>query len=109
MKSTPLKLSGTVYKTVFKGCRVSEWLLFNANSAIFQQYHGENKLILNEMRWGLLYNLCYKLYATYIINMYKKKYVGFFQVNFRYKYREHDSDIEWSAFVYYCAIKWCDK
>jgi hypothetical protein len=41
-----------------------------------------------------------------IINMYKKKYVGFFQVNFRYKYREHDSDIEWSAFVYYCAIKW---
>ena len=29
--------------------RVSEWLLFNANSAIFQLYHGENKLIL--MRW----------------------------------------------------------
>jgi hypothetical protein len=25
--------------------RVSEWLLFNANSAIFQLYHGENKLI----------------------------------------------------------------
>jgi len=24
---------------------VSEWLLFNANSAIFQLYHGENKLI----------------------------------------------------------------
>jgi hypothetical protein len=29
--------------------RVSEWLLFNANSAIFQLYHGENKLIFNEM------------------------------------------------------------
>ena len=28
---------------------VSEWLLFNANSAIFQLYHGENKLIVNEM------------------------------------------------------------
>jgi hypothetical protein len=24
---------------------VSEWLLFNADSAIFQLYHGENKLI----------------------------------------------------------------
>ena len=28
---------------------VSEWLLFNANSAIFQLYYGENKLIFNEM------------------------------------------------------------
>jgi hypothetical protein len=28
---------------------VSEWLLFNANSAIIQPYHGENKLIFNEM------------------------------------------------------------
>ena len=29
----------------------SEWLLFNANSAIFQLlvYHGENKIIFNEM------------------------------------------------------------
>jgi hypothetical protein len=26
----------------------SEWLLFNANSAIFQLYHGENNLIINE-------------------------------------------------------------
>ena len=25
--------------------RVNEWLLFNANSAIFQLYHGENRLI----------------------------------------------------------------
>jgi len=30
------------YKWVLKK---SEWLLFNANSEIFQQYHGENKLI----------------------------------------------------------------
>ena len=28
---------------------VSEWLLFNANSAIFQLYHGEKKLIINKM------------------------------------------------------------
>jgi hypothetical protein len=28
---------------------VSEWLLFNVNSAIFQLYHGENKSIFNEM------------------------------------------------------------
>ena len=28
---------------------VSEWLFFNANSAIFQLYNGENKLIVNEM------------------------------------------------------------
>ena len=30
----------------------SEWLLFNANSAILQLYHGENKLIFNEMMMG---------------------------------------------------------
>jgi hypothetical protein len=29
---------------------VSEWLLFNANSAIFQLYDGENKSIFNEMK-----------------------------------------------------------
>ena len=34
---------------------VSEWLLFNANSAIFHLYPGENKLIFNEMmiRWNI--------------------------------------------------------
>jgi hypothetical protein len=31
---------------------VSERLLFNTNSAIFQLYHGENKLIINEMVMG---------------------------------------------------------
>ena len=37
-------------KNIFK-MWVSEWLLFNTNSAIFQLlvYHGENKLIFNEM------------------------------------------------------------
>jgi len=28
---------------------VSEWVVLSANSAIFQQYHGENKLIFNEL------------------------------------------------------------
>ena len=28
---------------------MSEWLLFNANAAIFQLYRGENKLMFNEM------------------------------------------------------------
>ena len=32
--------------------RVSELLLLNANSAIYQLYHGENKLIFNEMMMG---------------------------------------------------------
>jgi hypothetical protein len=29
--------------------RMSVWLLVNANLAMFQLYHGENKLIFNEM------------------------------------------------------------
>jgi hypothetical protein len=39
----------------------SEWLLFNTNSAIFQLYQDENKLIFNEMmmRSALYYiNMC---------------------------------------------------
>jgi len=34
---------------------LSEWLFFNANSAIFQLYHGKNKLIFNEMMRSTLY------------------------------------------------------
>ena len=34
---------------------MSEWLLFNANLVIFQLYHGENKLIFNEMMISTLY------------------------------------------------------
>jgi len=30
-------------------------LLFNANAAIFQLYHGENMLIFNEMMMSALY------------------------------------------------------
>ena len=28
---------------------LSEWVLFNANSAIYQLYHGESELIVNQM------------------------------------------------------------
>jgi hypothetical protein len=38
---------------------VSEWLLFNANSAIVQLYHDENKLIVNEMRMSSRSTLFY--------------------------------------------------
>jgi hypothetical protein len=38
-----LKISNIIHKWM------SEWLLSNANSEIFQLYHGENKLIFNEM------------------------------------------------------------
>ena len=33
---------------------LSEWLLLNANSAIFQLYHGENKLIFVEQQMPIL-------------------------------------------------------
>ena len=36
-------------KTVIYDMTTREWLLFSANSTIFQLYHGENKLIFNEM------------------------------------------------------------
>jgi hypothetical protein len=34
---------------------LSEWLLFNANSALFQLYYGENKLIINDMMRSALF------------------------------------------------------
>jgi hypothetical protein len=43
-------VSTFIFETWSEGIQwVSGWLLFNANSAIFQLHHGENKLILNEM------------------------------------------------------------
>jgi hypothetical protein len=36
-------------RQIIVSSQVSEWLLFNANSAVFQLYHDENKLIFNEM------------------------------------------------------------
>ena len=55
--------SGAICKTSLSlrvqlsALRVNEWLLFHAKSAIFLLYHGEKKLIFNEMmmRSGLFY------------------------------------------------------
>ena len=41
---------GVLWYLGWEQFEVSEWLLFNANSANFQLYHGENKLLFNEMR-----------------------------------------------------------
>ena len=41
--------SNPVFRATTSINGVIDWLLFNANSAIFQLYHGENKLILYEM------------------------------------------------------------
>ena len=48
--------------------RVSESLLLNVNSAIFQLYYGENKLIFNAMM------MKYAMYF-HIVKMYKDKEV----------------------------------
>jgi hypothetical protein len=42
--------------------KLSEWTLFNANSAIFQLYHGESKLIFNEMMMRSAYSV--KIYLV---------------------------------------------
>ena len=42
-------LNYEILKLQESGVIVSDWLLFNANSTTFQLYHGENKLIFNEM------------------------------------------------------------
>jgi hypothetical protein len=42
----------------------SEWLLFNANSAIFQLYHGEIKLIFNEVPFVLIQHAKLDFYSS---------------------------------------------
>ena len=37
---------------------LSEWLLFNVNSVSFQLYHGDNKLIFNQM---MMIDVCFVL------------------------------------------------
>jgi hypothetical protein len=48
-KNTTQYVLDTKVKNTNNASWLSERLLFNANSAIFQLYHGENKLIFNEM------------------------------------------------------------
>ena len=49
---------------------VSEWLLFNANSAIYQLYHGENKVTFNVKKKKFWQPVC--LYA-FTENIYEMK------------------------------------
>ena len=49
-QSSDFPLSEDINKIHFKS--VSEWLLFNTDTSIFQLYHGENKLIFNEMNFA---------------------------------------------------------
>ena len=51
MENNPQSVNGTTCYIHHK-IIVSDWLLLNANSAIVQLYHGENKLIVNEMMMG---------------------------------------------------------
>ena len=55
MKNTWINLSlfNTFIKIQMNLMVLSEWLMLNANSAIFQLYHGKNKLIFNEMMMSL--------------------------------------------------------
>jgi hypothetical protein len=47
---------------------VSEWLLFNANSAIFQLCHGESKLIFNgKMMRSTLVQTAWMVYHVMVI------------------------------------------
>jgi hypothetical protein len=68
---------------------VSEWLLFNVNSAIFQLWYGESKLIINEMMMrstkilhaviGGLLSYCDKVYSRGNIN--QKHRIGYVMVS----------------------------
>ena len=55
-----IKMSAWIYRKEW----VIELLLFNANSAILQLYHGENKLTLNEME------MRYALFSTNMLGFY---------------------------------------
>ena len=50
--------------------RVSEWLLSSANSAIFQLYHGENRLILKVsclFRFSDLFRIQFWVYGLFMV------------------------------------------
>jgi hypothetical protein len=54
----PITFKSTGNTTVFFRLRVSEWLLFNANTVIFQLYHRQNMLIFNDwlIDWCLAFS-----------------------------------------------------
>jgi hypothetical protein len=62
---------------------VSKWLLFNSNSAIFQLYHDENKLIFNGMmmKSALYWDQHAELdfYSVSSPNLFILEIIGFFK------------------------------
>jgi hypothetical protein len=61
--------------------KVSDWLLFNANSAIFQLYHGENKLIFNEMMKRSIYTtVCIRYNCQHFVVWIKCNWMATFSV-----------------------------
>jgi hypothetical protein len=67
----------------------SEWLLFSANSTICQLYHGENKLIFNEMmmRSALQYR------ATHLVGFYSASSLK--QQSARIDMSSHPDTLSW--------------
>jgi hypothetical protein len=72
---------------------VSEWLLINANSAIFQLYHGENKLIFNDMYtwlvtspnlWVTPKGFLYKHIKQFLLRLYLQLFVEGLKSYLRY-------------------------
>ena len=49
---------------------LSLWLLFKANSAFFRLFHGENKLILNEMMMSIDDHNTYSFFFLWILYKY---------------------------------------
>jgi hypothetical protein len=56
-----------VFNSKYRSVTWSNWLLFNANSAIFQPNHGENKLTLNEMMMRSTLYWTNPLYGFFIV------------------------------------------
>jgi hypothetical protein len=82
-----------ILKYIYFKCffsKVSEWLLLNANSAFFQLYNGENKLIFNEMRMGFVCTRPTRLHIYFLSNFFIYYFVS---LSFVYRVRVHINTI----------------
>jgi hypothetical protein len=86
-------------------------LLLSANSAIFQLYHGENKLILNEM---VMVSLCTRPTRCQIVNVSLIKLVQWYETHIVISWRidhyiqeeEILNDCK-GAYGYSRNVSWC--
>jgi hypothetical protein len=53
MQVTPKNINRVIREALFIDRLLSDWLLLNTTSAIFQLCHGQNKLSCNEVRFVL--------------------------------------------------------